>query len=308
MADQFDGASVAHDDAWEETGFAQVPNNILRDRELSWKAKGLIAYLSSHRRDMRMTRSFLMGGASDGETSFRSGMKELREAGYVTVEYERNDPERPGAITHTRYVLRRYRRSEPKSGFPATQGSHSSRRSDPESGEPATRVLNPAGNDAQKKTQFKEHQEKENHACMHGDFWDEIHAFVPKPVDDGGRRTVRNQLTMAFQAGWTPARLAAWVGGQVTSARSLSNPAGFVIACLQKIPDPATVPPSAADVEARAIEGCTFCDENGRIGRQRCDHDPNGAARIFAERSARRGQNTPGVRPDSPRTERRAVR
>lgn len=128
------GVSVRLDDDWKDVGFAQVPNNILRDPALSWKAKGIISYLASHREDRKMTRSFLLGGASDGETSFRSGMKELREAGYVTVENDRDDV---GGFTDTRYMLHRYPRSARECGKPAIPGTRS------------------ADSDVQKETKFK---------------------------------------------------------------------------------------------------------------------------------------------------------
>lgn len=55
----------------------------LNDARLSWKAKGIIAYMLSMPNDWVFYLEELTKHASDGEKSFRSGFKELKEFGYV---------------------------------------------------------------------------------------------------------------------------------------------------------------------------------------------------------------------------------
>lgn len=55
----------------------------LNDTRLSWKAKGIIAYMLSMPDDWVFHLEELMKHSTDGEKSFRSGFKELKNYGYV---------------------------------------------------------------------------------------------------------------------------------------------------------------------------------------------------------------------------------
>ncbi|MGE6602274.1 conserved phage C-terminal domain-containing protein [Lysinibacillus fusiformis] len=55
----------------------------LNDKRLSWKAKGIIAYMLSMPDDWVFYMEELMTHATDGERSFRSGFDELKKNGYV---------------------------------------------------------------------------------------------------------------------------------------------------------------------------------------------------------------------------------
>ena len=55
----------------------------LQDKRLSWKAKGIIAYMLSMPDDWTFYMTELINHSTDGEKSFRSGMKELKDCGYV---------------------------------------------------------------------------------------------------------------------------------------------------------------------------------------------------------------------------------
>lgn len=55
----------------------------LHDKELSWKAKGIMAYMLSMPDDWTFFMSELQEHSTDGEKSFRAGFKELTDAGYV---------------------------------------------------------------------------------------------------------------------------------------------------------------------------------------------------------------------------------
>lgn len=55
----------------------------LNDERLSWKAKGIIAYMLSLPDDWTFYIEELVKHSTDGEASFRSGLKELKNLGYV---------------------------------------------------------------------------------------------------------------------------------------------------------------------------------------------------------------------------------
>lgn len=82
--------------------FAQIPNKILNDDSISWKAKGLLCYLLSKPENWRSNYLDIMkhsprkenGKYTDGEISLRTIMKELVSNGYakkeVIVDKDRN--------------------------------------------------------------------------------------------------------------------------------------------------------------------------------------------------------------------------
>jgi hypothetical protein len=63
--------------------FVQVRNTMLEDNRLSWKAKGLLAYLVSRPDGWVVRMSDLTNRSTDGEKSIRAATKELREFGYL---------------------------------------------------------------------------------------------------------------------------------------------------------------------------------------------------------------------------------
>lgn len=63
--------------------FAIIPNETLADERLSWKAKGLLAYLLSLPYDWEVYTSEVTKHSTDGVDSLNSGLKELMEFNYV---------------------------------------------------------------------------------------------------------------------------------------------------------------------------------------------------------------------------------
>lgn len=55
----------------------------LNDERLTWKAKGIIAYMLSLPDDWTFYIEEIVKHAKDGEAAFRSGLKELKDYGYV---------------------------------------------------------------------------------------------------------------------------------------------------------------------------------------------------------------------------------
>lgn len=67
----------------KNANYTVMNRTALNDKRLSWKAKGIIAYMLSMPDDWVFYISELVTHATDGEKSFRSGLKELKECGYV---------------------------------------------------------------------------------------------------------------------------------------------------------------------------------------------------------------------------------
>ncbi len=65
------------------SNFTQIPNDMLRNPELSAKAKGILCLLLSNREGWSSYITTIMNMMSDGETAIRSGLVELEEAGYL---------------------------------------------------------------------------------------------------------------------------------------------------------------------------------------------------------------------------------
>lgn len=74
-----------------EHPYAQIANDILDDGELSFKAKGLLSYLLARSDDWEVYQSQLASLGPDGRSAVRSGIKELREAGFLERRVVRDD-------------------------------------------------------------------------------------------------------------------------------------------------------------------------------------------------------------------------
>lgn len=66
--------------------FTVLDNAVLRDRNLSWKAKGLFGFLSSCSSSYRLTIRRLSEQAGDGRESTMSAVRELQRCGYLQIE------------------------------------------------------------------------------------------------------------------------------------------------------------------------------------------------------------------------------
>jgi hypothetical protein len=65
--------------------YTMIDSRALNDRRLSWKAKGIMAYLLSKPTDWQVRFTDVVAHAPDGPTSVRSGLNELRRYGYATL-------------------------------------------------------------------------------------------------------------------------------------------------------------------------------------------------------------------------------
>ena len=64
--------------------YTTIHNEFLKRKDLSWKAKGIMTYLLSLPDDWVVNLDEIQRNATDGESSFRSGWKELVGAGYAS--------------------------------------------------------------------------------------------------------------------------------------------------------------------------------------------------------------------------------
>lgn len=69
-----------------ENPFVQVDKRILENESLSWRAKGLLAYLLSRPPDWTVRTSDLIQRSIDGRDAVYSILKELIQAGYICRE------------------------------------------------------------------------------------------------------------------------------------------------------------------------------------------------------------------------------
>ncbi|MFE0725119.1 hypothetical protein ACFW23_29765 [Streptomyces rochei] len=66
--------------------FTQIANGLFRDARLSYKAKGIFGYVSTHRSGWRVTIADLVRLGPDGRDAVRAGLRELEEYGYLVCE------------------------------------------------------------------------------------------------------------------------------------------------------------------------------------------------------------------------------
>lgn len=71
--------------------YTTIHNEFLKRKDLSWKAKGIMTYLLSLPDDWVVNLDEIKRNATDGESSFRSGWKELVSAGYASRQPVRDD-------------------------------------------------------------------------------------------------------------------------------------------------------------------------------------------------------------------------
>lgn len=74
-----------------QKGFTIVNNAVLSNTNLSWKAKGLFAYLWSQNDEWDFYESEVARHSTDGLSSLRSGLKELEQQGYLKRQRARGE-------------------------------------------------------------------------------------------------------------------------------------------------------------------------------------------------------------------------
>lgn len=82
--------------------FTVIDNTMLQDETISWKAKGLFAYILSLPDDWKIYLNELETHAADGRDSLHNGINELIEHGYLTRERIRDEK---GRMCGVRYWI-----------------------------------------------------------------------------------------------------------------------------------------------------------------------------------------------------------
>lgn len=112
------------------TGFAQIPNELLEDTNLSFKAKGLYAYMVSRPDGWQFYESQLSKVSKDGKDATNSALNELIDAGWIEreEERERESGRFGGYIYHIHYHCGLSATAEPqrlnRNGKPATNNTN----------------------------------------------------------------------------------------------------------------------------------------------------------------------------------------
>jgi hypothetical protein len=109
-----------------ESHFVQIRNAVVRDRRLSYKARGLLAYMLSFPDNYRITSDALSDASDvDGRTAVLSGLAELREAGYLVTETVRDAKgtfaKRSHVFDEPQLTQETMNDDFPKEGFPKSE-------------------------------------------------------------------------------------------------------------------------------------------------------------------------------------------
>lgn len=98
--------------------YTTISNVFLRDKNLSIKAKGLLAVVMSLPEDWDFTINGICSVLKEGKTAIYSAIQELKDCGYCNVDICRNEK---GIITGNDYTFREF----PNEGNPYSEDPHS---------------------------------------------------------------------------------------------------------------------------------------------------------------------------------------
>jgi hypothetical protein len=89
--------SVIRNELKFEGRFTQVPNEWIRDSRISFKAKGVLHYLLSHKSGWRTSIEHLASSGIDGRDAIRTAIQELETFGYLVRTRLRDNGKLSGA-------------------------------------------------------------------------------------------------------------------------------------------------------------------------------------------------------------------
>lgn len=84
----------------KENPYLMMHKQSLQDRGLSWKAKGILAYLLSLPDNWKLYQSELVTHSKDGKESLKNGMNELMDKGYLRRSWLRSEHGKYKAILY----------------------------------------------------------------------------------------------------------------------------------------------------------------------------------------------------------------
>ena len=104
-----------------EAHYTVIQNEIIRDRRLSWRARGILIFLLSQPDDWRTTAAYLTSVGQEGRDAVRLALTELETIGYLA---RRKHQDERGRWTTAIYVYDRPQNPQPLS--PPTTGFQAS--------------------------------------------------------------------------------------------------------------------------------------------------------------------------------------
>lgn len=107
--------------------FARIPHTLLEDERLSWQAKGILCYLVGKPDGWKVRVGDLVKRGRDGEHAIRSGLKELRAAGYAELVRVRDEK---GKMKEWAWRISDQPVFHPDGGFPHVDNHHLSKKED----------------------------------------------------------------------------------------------------------------------------------------------------------------------------------
>jgi hypothetical protein len=69
----------------KKNGFTQISNSMLEDNQLSWRAKGLLAYMLSRPDNWKINKADLLKRGTEGRDAMQGALKELKDLGYLHI-------------------------------------------------------------------------------------------------------------------------------------------------------------------------------------------------------------------------------
>lgn len=118
--------------------YSIVSNAPFRDARLSFKARGLLAYLFTHNKKWEVHIRDLVSNSPGGKESVQNGMKELRKFGYAAIETHQN--EKTGKMEGRMWVIY----EDPNDNISYQNGHHQTE--EPLTGKPIGRTTPPINN------------------------------------------------------------------------------------------------------------------------------------------------------------------
>ncbi|MGW1527924.1 hypothetical protein [Streptomyces sp. NPDC002159] len=242
--------------------FTQIANGLFRDSRLSFKAKGIFGYVSTHRDGWQVTVAELVRRGTEGVDAVTTGLKQLQRHGFLYRTRERNPD---GTLGQALYFITdlptlQNPRSQPKSGFP--------RLAEPTLADPGTKNTNRKKTNKQNTRPLRPCRDASGApgrtdrpgtitSPPTGPAADEMHPGIRLLLDVGAARPellltgqpLTDQgrvVTVMLEAGWSPEQLR-----HVIASRPLPNPVrttvGAIIAARLRAAQAYPPPAAAAD-------------------------------------------------------------
>ncbi len=82
--------------------FSKIPNAALSDKRMSWRAKGILAYLLGRPAGWRVRMADLINQSKEGRDCVKAAMRELSDCGYADLQCHRDTT---GRITGKRWCV-----------------------------------------------------------------------------------------------------------------------------------------------------------------------------------------------------------